>query len=52
MKKFMDTEFAWLLFERTGSVEGYLLYSEYKKNDKREVEYGNNTDQSTCAENL
>ena len=52
MKNFFDSEFAWEFFEKTGSVEGYLFYSEYKKNGKREIEYGNNTDQSTCAENL
>lgn len=25
----LDNEFAWDFFERTGNIEGYLLYKEY-----------------------
>ena len=39
-----DNEFAWDFFERTGSIESYLLYSEYNKMITRDKNDGDNTD--------
>ena len=52
MRDIIDTEFAWDFFENTGSIEGYMLYNEYRnlgvgiKTDEYD------TDSSTGAKNL
>lgn len=47
-----DNEFAWSFFEKTGNIEGYLLYKEYNNLNlgKKTDEY--NSDYGVGAENL
>lgn len=52
MKDIMDNEFAWDLFESTGNIECYLLYSEYNKINMRGKAHEYHTDESTCLKNL
>ena len=52
MRDMIDTEFAWELFENTGNIESYMLYSEYKNLSARLKTDEYNTDDGSCADNL
>ena len=48
MKNKISSEVAWELFEYTGNIESYLLYSEYKREEYNEYY----TDKGVGSEDL